>query len=177
MKKKIAFMLTAVMMLSVMAPCALAYSSEETTPDEEFVLTTISSVSYIDENGKEVVEEEILSTEVVSADELGQISSDGISPYQLTPVHTRTGSFKNAITAVLKASFNYTAGISVSCATKSGNITYRESGWTTSPYLSVTQGSAGQWCRVTYVIPATSPSLVGYTFKLSLECSRSGVVI
>lgn len=176
MKKTFRSMIALILTLAILSPSVFAASSTPLPTEEDtYTITTGSSVSYIDENGNPVVEEEILSSEVVPASAL--VSSTAVSPRLITKVFSNEKVYGDAIFAVLKAQFTYDSGYSVSCSYKDVSIDYIKPSWSLNgePTLAVRKGSANQWCRVTATIKAYTENQSPRTYTMWIECTHGGV--
>lgn len=176
MKKTLQCTIVLILTLAILSPSVLAAGLSPVPAEDTYLITTGSAVYYTDETGDLILENQSISSEMVSASDLTQPGVAELCQVTKQIPHSKT--FGNSITMTLTATFNYEAGESVTCIAKNGQISYLSSSLTLNgtPTTTVTQGSAGRWCRVTYTVKVTTSTMVERTYAIWIECTSGGVV-
>ena len=177
MKKMISLALATCMAfaLAVSAGATEVAASTDTLPEETYTITMGGSVEYTDENGQLIVDELKPQTKQVSKAELAQgVPMRAVQQKSITNI----GYFLNdTVECTLTASFKFEAGNYVRCAGSSYKTRLTDSSLEkVRDYVKVTQGSAEQWCRVTYTSVILKQSNTTKQCNVWIECTRGGAI-
>ncbi len=175
MKKMVTRLVALVLCLACVAPVALAAEATDVSEEETYTVTMGGSVEYTDENGQVIVDELKTQTKQVSKSELEQgIPMRAVQQKSITNI----GYFLNdTVECTLTASFKFEAGNYVRCAGSSYKTRLTDSSLEkVRDYVKVTQGSAEQWCRVTYTSVILKQNNSTKQCNVWIECTRGGAI-
>lgn len=178
MKKKLFLLLAVVFSISAFSTVASAANASNSVEENDFVITMGSSTSYTDETGKVVVEEKILSQEVIPEEELAQGSNVFSTRAASKKTITNFDYFlSDQIECQLTATFSYEPGIGVSCTNKTGKTTIRNSSYEkVREYTSAYSGAANTYVRASYTSVILKPDNNTKECVVWIECTRGGSI-
>lgn len=169
------FMCMVLVACTMLTGATLASAATNPLDEETYTITMGGSVEYTDENGLTIVDELKPQTKQVSKSELEQgIPMRAVQQKSITNI----GYFLNdTVECTLTASFKFEAGNYVRCAGSSYKTRLTDSSLEkVRDYVKVTQGSAEQWCRVTYTSVILKQSNSTKQCNVWIECTRGGAI-